>query len=283
MTAKPGPARLRRERRRQTGQNKLLKVVKWIVPVLILLGTLILIPNPGSFVGLDDLAATILATFAYWRLRSGKIQSTEGEQIEASTPTTQKGDSWFVNLITLVWGSHKIYLAMTPGWRKLIKGFIAGTTIALLIAFFLTGVWLYGLVKPSPIRAENPTAIPSPFWPSGQTLQGSNDIPIEGFGVTPTEQGSIPLEGFESMLAPQAVSGEVFTLEYPGGVGLYDWIWQQLGYSLTDASDPKGSFVCVYKADVRATGIEAAWKKNTATPQTIPISQQTIDVCGGVK
>lgn len=285
MTAKPEPARLRRERRRQQGQNRVLKILKGIVPVLILLGTLILIPNPGTLVGLEDLAAAILAGFVYWRLwKSEKAQSgtgTETAQPQSLPPPARKGDSWFVNLIALVWGSHKIYQAMTPGWRKLIKGFFLAFGVALLLTLIVSGIWLYGRFNPAPTSLA-PTPIPSPFWPSGQTQSQGGEVPLEGFNINATPTSGIPLEGFEATSAAPAPD-EVFTLAYPGGVGLYDWIWQQLGYSLSDASDPNGSFVCVYKAEVRTTGIEAAWKKDTSSPITIPISKQTIEVCGGVK
>jgi len=284
MTAKMGPARLRREQRRQQGQNRVLKILKGIVPALILLGTLILIPNPGTLVGLDDLAATILAAlaaFLYWRMwRSGKVQSGE-VQTQSLPQPTQKGDGWLVNLVALIWGSHKVFEAMSPGWRRLIKGLLLVLVLTLLITLIVAGMWIYGRFNPAPTSLA-PSPIPSPFWPSGQTLPQS-EIPIEGFGDAPTEQSGIPLEGFGATSAAPAPSGELITLAYPGRVGLYDWIWQQLGYKLTDASDPKGSFVCVYLADVRATGIEAAWKKNPSQALEIPINKQTIDVCGGVR
>jgi hypothetical protein len=243
--------------------------LKGIVPALILLGTFILIPNPRTLVGFDDLAATLLAAFIYWRQWKGK--KSEGAESPA-TPSQSKKDSWFANLIALVWGSHEFFQRMTPGWRKLIRGSFLAFGLSILIVLIVGMIWLYGQFNPAP-TSLTPTPIPT-FLPK-------SEIPFEGFAnATPTS--GIPLEGFESTGAAPGPDN-VITLEYPGRVGIYDWIWQTLGYSLEDANNPKGSFVCVYLADVRASGIEATWKKNTAAPLTILISQQTIEVCGGVR
>ena len=174
---------------------------------------------------------------------------------------------------------------------KSLKGPVVVMISIAVIVLAILGIFTKGFgYFNSPRQDPTLTPIPTPLFINGQ-LPNDGQIPLEGFGVAATPTAGIPISGFLPTKAPAAPKNsqkDVITLNFPGGPGLYDYIWKRIeGYTLGDAADPNGSFVCMYKTEVRATGIEGQWKdafkKGLVIPITIKINQKTINGCGGAR